>query len=181
MSTFKFNRLSPTTTFPEGSKIAEWDRFVDYESLSETISLKSIIYSTDDPDAFALKVVNYTNTKATLLHKPECILFKYEDLLLCNNLESNRYLEIVILFDHDTKFILNLYLKYVCIKIEEYRLKLPTYKSPLILLFEHYLPTELARIIQTYILANDFVAKDISIFPGELTENYDCLSGSYKI
>lgn len=172
-------------------KIAEWTRKVNYALEQEEVILESTLYVHLIPwHYFILHIKKTIDSNITFDYLIE---FKFQDLLTCTNLDS---IEHYIRLGHDEIFIPNIYAKYICYLIHEYNLKSCSkdkihYNFPIVDILKLYLPNDLLYIIQSYILADDYVLKDNDIVGKDIdlnnwslitgTENIRSKSSSYKM
>lgn len=140
-------------------KIANWHRQALYKQEKKSIILESTLYFGSKDNTFILQVERTSIDQFSITSITEITIeFKYQDLLLCSEAEI---LKDIVLMDHDEKYILNIYAKYVCYLIQDYFLKRGlTEPFPSMNFLDSYLPTDLSRIIQTYNLADNFILKN---------------------
>lgn len=163
------------------TKIAEWNRKVNYTLEQKDVIFESILYLNKASDyIFILQVKkticfkNLTLDSNRVISNNSCFVtnieFKYPNLLTCSNIDS---LIPIILLDHDQKYYLNVYTRYVCYLIDEYYLKSYLKNNnccdfSVTEWLKQHLPNELLYIIQTYNLADNFILKD---GPGPIDKN----------
>lgn len=155
--------------------IAEWKRSIRYVVDRVTKILYSTLYGTKEEDVFILQLILFVGEYNMGNKNTICIKFKYQDLLLTPTLNmclkvktgskvffGSDFLKRPILFGGENDFVLNIYFQYVCYVIQEYRLTRNKSKFPLVQNLNRYLPEDLSHIIQYYLLADDFVLKDVN-------------------
>ena len=164
-------------------KIAEWCRKVNYTLEQKEVILESILYLNKASDnIFILQVKkticfkNLTLDSNNIISNNSCFVtnieFKYLNLLTCNLLSCSSIDNLIpiILLDHDQKYYLNVYTRYVCYLIDDYYLRSYLKNNrccdfSITECLKQYLPNELLYIVQTYNLADNFILKDDSPRP----------------
>lgn len=100
----------------------------------------------------------------------QTLAFNYNELLYTDNIRNHKLNKSIIHPLEDT-FFLNIYYKYVCKLIYEYRTKKKVY-STLVNLLSHYIPAEVALIIDSY--QESYVIKNLKPLSDPI-DKIDCI------
>ena len=143
--------------------IAEWERKINLPEEKIVGSCKSSLYTTNDQEFYLLKIES-NKFVPDAEYQADIFAFRYQKFLEAESLSASnltKFNKDSILCKYEFTFLLNYYLKYISVLIDQYNIK----RTPSNL--EQYLPKELSEIVRTYLAGDKFRIKNLSLIPAD--------------
>lgn len=172
-----------------GTKIKEWGRSVNLIAGERFKGYtRSHLISTVNPELYIL-IIQGNKFKSRNI-EAFYFIFKYQTLLNTENLDyltdislGKNFFKDMLLVKYEEEFDLNIYFFYICCLIQKDQLErlhliksLKTKCFPKISLLEQYLPFELSKIVQEYLLADSFIVKGGYKIDTKILHNFNILT-----